>query len=474
MKGRFVMKLRSFACVLVAAAATVVLAGSARAATWTPTTALSDAVAGTDDVQLVAGSDGRVLVVWDFRLGTGVRGVEAVSRRPDGRWGPPRPLGTWVPVTGAPAKGTGVGDDVSALAAYGANRWLGLAIAQTRGPRESLDWWKGTTIGAAHRGGALPEEPWETGRVAAFHDGTAVMAYTTMRPRRGSGSNLRPRVVVVARGSRAGFGATRRLSPLPPGPPYGSGLGPALSATDATVAVGGRATVVVAWQRVGRIEARVSRDRGRTYGPVRYLGPSPEAYPSLAARVSPAGKVVVVWGGRETQGPDRVLVSRAAFAVPGGRFATRELDRSRPLDPSAPSASDQRGPRTLVGFDGEIPLAAWQTVVDGRTAVRTARLAGDPMTATFTAAAGEQALLDDLTTAPIGAAAIGWHAVTPLGGPQNGFIAQAPSRRPFGDAQRVPATDVSGLRLAYEATGLLAAWNGRAGTTSTVLAAELR
>jgi hypothetical protein len=88
------MKLRSFACVLVAAAATVVLAGFAHAATWTPTTALSDAVAGTDDVQLVAGSDDRVLAVWDFRLGTGVRCVEAVSRRPDGRWGPPRPLGT--------------------------------------------------------------------------------------------------------------------------------------------------------------------------------------------------------------------------------------------------------------------------------------------------------------------------------------------------------------------------------------------
>jgi hypothetical protein len=73
-----------------------------------------------------------------------------------------------------------------------------------------------------------------------------------------------------------------------------------------------------------------------------------------------------------------------------------------------------------------------------------------------------------------GAAAIGWHAVTPLGGPQSGFIAQAPSQRPFGDALRVPATDISGLRLAYEPTGLLAAWNTRTGIASTVLAAELR
>jgi hypothetical protein len=379
-----------------------------------------------------------------------------------------------VPVAGAPAKVTGVGDFLSSVAAYGANRWLGLTPAQGRGPRQLLDWWIGTTVGAAHRGGTLPEEPWEAGGVAAFPDGSAVIAYTTMRPRRGAGTNLRPRVVVVARGSRTGFGATRRLSPLPPGPPYGNSLGPALSATDVTVAAGGRGTVVVAWQRVGRIEARVSRDRGRTYGPVRYLGPSPEAFPSLAVRVSPAGRVLATWGGREAQGATRVLVSRAATAAPGKGFTMRQLDRSAPLDLSAPSAFDQRGPRTLAGFDGETPFAAWQSVVDGRTAVRAARLAGDPMTVTFTAGAGEHALLDDLATSRTGSAALGWHTVTSLGGPQLGYVAQAAHAGTFGDVQEVPGTGVTGLRLAYEPTGLLAVWNRRAGTTSTVLAAELR
>ena len=334
-----------------------------------------------------------------------------------------------MPVAGAPAKVTGVGDFLFPVAAYGANRWLGPAIAQGRGAEQRLAWWNGTTIGAAQRGGTLREAPWEAGRVAAFPDGAAVIAYTTMRPRRGAGSNLRPRVVVVARGSHTGFGATRRVSPLPPGPPYGAGLGPALSATDVTVATGGRATVVVAWQRVGRIEARVSRDRGRTYGPMRYLGPSPEAFPSLTARVSPAGKVLVVWGGREAQGPTRVLVSRAAIAAPGKGFVMREFDRSAPLDLSAPSALDQRGPQTLAGFDGETPFAAWQTVVDGRTAVRTARLQGDAMTATFTAPAGKHALLDDLTTTRLGSAAIGWHTVTAFGRPQSGFPRAGARRR---------------------------------------------
>ena len=214
-----------------------------------------------------------MLAVWSYRLGSGVSGVDAVSRRPDGRWGPRRAFGTLLPVSGSPSRLSGVGSSLSGVAAFGANRWLGLAIAQ-HGSAQALAWWKGTTVGAAHMGGVLPEEPWDVGQVAAFSDGTAVIAWATMRPRRGAGSNLRPRVVVAAHGAAAGFGKPRRISPLPPAPPYGGGLGPKLSATAVTTAAGGHGTVVVAWQRVGRIEARVSRDRGRTYGPVRYLGPS--------------------------------------------------------------------------------------------------------------------------------------------------------------------------------------------------------
>jgi hypothetical protein len=461
--------------VLLAAALAGALAAPSSAATWGPPIPLSDTVAGTDSVQLVAGSDGRVLAVWSYRLGNGVFGVDAVSRRPDGRWGPRRAFGTLLPVSGGPSRPSGVGASLTGLAAFGADRWLGLAIAQ-HGSAQALAWWKGNTVGAAHLGGVLPEEPWAVGPVAAFRDGGAVIAWTTMRPRRHAGTNLRPRVVVVARGSRTGFGTPRRISPLPPGPPYGGGLGPALSATSVTSATGGRRTVVVAWQRTGRVEARVSRDRGRTYGPVRYLGPSPEAFPSLTARVSAAGRVLVVWGGRETQGPTRVLVTRAAIAAPGAAFATRVLERSAPLDLSAPQALDQFGPPTRAAFERETPIVAWQTVVDGRSAVRSARLEGEPMTTTFTAAGeGEHAILDDLVVEPSGAAAVAWSTADRFGSALAGFVATAPPGGAFGDFRPLPGADgVVGIRLSYEPQGLLAAWSVRTRVTGRVVAAELR
>ena len=458
---------------LVAGALAAALAAPSSAATWGAPIPLSDTVASTEGIQLVAGSDGRVLAVWDYRLGSGVFGVEAMSLRPDGRWGPRRALGTLLPVSGGPSQASGVGSSLGAIAAFGADRWLGLAVEQ-HGNRQSLAWWKGNTIGAAHRGGALPDEPWEAGQVAAFPDGRAVIAWTTMRPRRGSGSNLRPRVVVAATGSPAGFGAPRRISPLPPAPPYGHGLGPKLSATSVRVAAGGHGTVVVAWQRVGRIEARISRDRGRTYGPVRYLGPSSEAFPSLNVRVSAAGKVLVVWGAREAQGATRVLVSRAAIAAPGAAFATRVLERSAPLGLSTPQAIDQFGPPTRAAFAGETPMAAWQTVADGRSAVRAARLEGQPMTTTFAAGPGAHAILDDLVVGRSGAAAVAWSTVDPCGTALPGFAATAAAGGPFGDAQQLPGAHAVGIRLAYEPRGLLAAWNERTRLTGAVMAAELR
>src|SRR5690349_3634351 len=94
----------TFVRVLIAGALAAALAAPAPAATWGPPMPLSDTVATTDGVQLVAGSDGRVLTVWDYRLGSGASGVEAISLRPDGRWGPRRALGTLLPVGGGPPR----------------------------------------------------------------------------------------------------------------------------------------------------------------------------------------------------------------------------------------------------------------------------------------------------------------------------------------------------------------------------------
>jgi hypothetical protein len=449
------------------------VAAPARAATWEPPIVLSDVVAGTDDVQLLAGSDGRVLAVWSYRLGNGTSGVEAVSRRPDGMWGPRRAFGTTSALSGGPPVSTGVGSQLLGAAAYGANRWLGLAGEQFGAER--LTWWTGTTVGAADRGGALPETPWETGPAAVFPDGAVVLAWTTMRPRRASGTNLRPRVVVVARGSRRGFGRPRRISPLPPGPPYGNSRGPALSATDVTTAAGGRATVVVAWQRVGRIEARISRDRGHTYGRVLYLGSATEAFPGLSVAISRAGKVAVAWGTRVAVGDERSLVYRVAQVAPGGRVTARELEHTAPLPLVSAVGIDQRGPRVFLGFDGETPVEAWQTVIDGHSAVRGGRLEGDAMTATFAAPAASDAVLDDLAVAPDGSATLAWHTVAPLGEAGVGFVASAAKGAAFGVAQQVPgplgSTD---LRLIDDPQGVLVTWNQRTRLTSAVMAAQLR
>jgi hypothetical protein len=464
---------QSVTAAIALAIATTLGAASAPAQTWDAPVALSDTVANTENVQLVAGSDGRVLAVWSYRLASATSGVEAISRRPDGIWGPRRAFGTTLALSGRPAKSAGVGSLLMGTAAYGANRWLGLAGEQFGAER--LTWWKGTTVGAAHRGGALPETPWETGPVAVFPDGAAVLAWTTMRPRRGAGSNQRPRVVVVARGSATGFGTPRRISPLPPGPPYGNNRGAALSATDVTTATGGRGTVVVAWQRTGHIEARISRDRGRTFGRVVSLGPAAEAFPGLSTAVSSTGKVVVAWGSRIKSGATRALDYRVAEAAPGRRFATRVLERTAPLPLASFLGSDQRGPRVFVRFDGETPVAAWQTVIDGHSAVRGGRLDGSPTTATFAAPSSSDGVLDDLTVARAGAATVAWHTLGPLGSPGFGFVARAPAGGPFGAAQQVPGdAGAVDLRVIDDPQGILVAWTQRTRLAGTVLAAQLR
>ena len=144
--------LATFVRSLLAGALAAALAAPSSAATWGPPVPLSDTVATTEGVQLVAGADGRVLAVWSYRLGNGVWGVEAASRRPDGRWGPRRALGTVLPVSGGPSRASGVGAGLGGMATFGANGWLGLTTEQ-HGNAETLVWWRGTTIGAAHRGG---------------------------------------------------------------------------------------------------------------------------------------------------------------------------------------------------------------------------------------------------------------------------------------------------------------------------------
>jgi hypothetical protein len=134
-----------------------------------------------------------------------------------------------------------------------------------------------------------------------------------------------------------------------------------------------------------------------------------------------------------------------------------------------------RRPDGVWGPRRETPLAAWQTVIDGHAAVRSARLDATATTTTFTATPGGDAILDDLALARSAPTALAWHAVGALDTPGFGFVATAPAGGSFGGAQQVTgAPGATGLRLADTPRGVLVAWNLRTRLTSTVMAAALR
>jgi hypothetical protein len=146
------------------------------------------------------------------------------------------------------------------------------------------------------RARAIGRDNWDLPVVSADAAGRVVAAWTWEQPRRGAGSDLRPRVVVVATRAASGhWSRPRRVSPLPSAPPHGGGRGPELSATTAAVALGGRGVAVVAWQREGAVEACLSRDGGRSFGPVRRLGPTSFAHPRPGVAVSSTGVAGVAW-----------------------------------------------------------------------------------------------------------------------------------------------------------------------------------
>ena len=141
---------------LVASLAAVLACWAPAQATaqFEPPLTVSEPVAFADAPRLVAGGDGRVLVTWGFRQPSGMLGAIAVSRRPDGRWGPQRAWGVALAAAGPAPRRAGVGEGLSSIAPYGRDRWLGLAV-RADGRRQVLEWWRGTTAGGLRRGGAL-------------------------------------------------------------------------------------------------------------------------------------------------------------------------------------------------------------------------------------------------------------------------------------------------------------------------------
>jgi len=305
-------------------AATAISAPSASAA-WAPSVAAWQRGAFVDSLSLAAGSDGRLLASWGYSSRR-VSGGVVMSRRPDGAWGAPRTIGT----TASRARSnrvTGTGGALQSLTAFGADHVIAIISRRVGRHGERQEWWAGSTTGRLHRAGIVPGRPWTYGTVVAFPDGAAVSGWPEETTPGDKSSNLRPRVVRVAtrHDARSAFSTPRRISPKPPPPPYGHGLGPKLSATSLTIATGGARAVAAAWEREGVVEARVSRDRGRTWGDVSRLGPAAH-YPSLAVAVSARGTAIVAWTNDDIVGARRLPTVRVAQAHAGQPFSTRVLE----------------------------------------------------------------------------------------------------------------------------------------------------
>ena len=172
-----------------AAIAVVACLGPAPAlAQWEAPVTVSEPIAFAETPSLAAGADGRVLLTYGFRQPSGLLGVTAVSRRPDGRWGPRRAWGIALTSAGPAPRRAGIGEGLSSIAPYGPDRG-GAAPGRLSGRRQVLEWWRGTTAGGLRRGGALAPEPWEAGQVAARPDGVRRRgldddAASSRRPRR--------------------------------------------------------------------------------------------------------------------------------------------------------------------------------------------------------------------------------------------------------------------------------------------------
>lgn len=437
------------------------------AAAWDDATTVSGTHTAVTDVRGMVVPSGDVVAVWSHRDERSA-GVAMARRRPGAFFGLPRELGTMDTRTGA---WTGAAGALSDVGVYEPDRVAAVAVRPGRRHGSALEVWEGAAGGGRLRRTArIADNPWESGRLAVEAGGGAVATWTWMQPRRGAGSNLRPRVVMVARRSRAGarWSSPRRISPLPPGPPYGGGRGADLSATAATVARDGR-FAVVAWQRRGRIEARISQDGARTFGPVRRLGAGGQAFPGLVAGIGPDRRAHVAWSARVRSGALQRLVTRVASGPLDGPLRTRLVARSAPSAiPS--SVAGRRGPSVRLAFAPSGAVLAWQQPAGERWGIALRLL--DHLDAPVEHALPSDAavaVLDDLAVAPSGRPVPAWHTVDALGQPASGWVR-------FGDGpdRSVPVRAAHQLRVVFAPDGPVVLAVAREGLEERLLAFHRR
>ena len=441
--------------VLLAAGTLLLLPGTAPAATWTPPQTLGEGARGS--LFLTAAADGTVLASW----GDGLGRTHASARMSTGPWAPARAIGP---------------NETTQPSALPGGRVL-MASGGVPGASSRVRAWSGRMQAPTLSSRTIGRDPWDLPVVATDPRGRAVSVWTTDTPRKGSGSNLRPRVVMFAARTASGrWSSARRISPLPPAPPYGNGLGPRLSATTATVAMGGDGVVVAAWQRVGYVEARISRDGGRSFGRVTRLGRTSFAHPRPAVAVSATGAFAVAWS-TASGGDPRTLRSLIATRVRSGGFGrARTLSVGEAPRDVLSRVADQFGARVLVRYDtsgrGSV---AWQSGEGDRVGVRLARInalgGGSRGSLLGAATAGAASLLTDLVSSD-DRTTVAWTDTDALGRPAGALVAVRTGRGSVGRPETVSAGAVGDLRLATRAGRVTALWGENAAGGQTVRTAD--
>lgn len=228
-----------------------------------------------------------------------------------------------------------------------------------------------------------------------------------------------------------------------------------------TVAVGPRGDIVVAWERGGRIEARIRRP-GRRLGPVIAVGRGVKGGTLLRADVASSGRAWIGWSSQNpAEGGTGAFTMRIAVSAPNrSRFG-----RPRLLDRYVRSTIEEATFDLSLDAAGE-GFVAWSSFDGQSVRARLASLNRTGRLARFTTLSqpGYDAAVRDLATSRRGEALVVWSRLVELGDVI--FAGFLPRGGTYLGEERVSSGDRAHLpAVAFNpATGLATAvWSQREG-----------
>jgi hypothetical protein len=183
-----------------------------------------------------------------------------------------------------------------------------------------------------------------------------------------------------------------------------------------TVAVGSRGDIVVAWERGGRIEARIRRF-GSRLGPILQVGRGAKLGTRLRAAVTSTGRVWIAWSSQAVPSggdPGPFSLRTALSAIPTRGVEIRKFGRPRLLD------RYDRGAPEEARFDLELrrdgAVVAWSSFDGQNFRARLASMNRTNRLARFTTLSqpGYEAAVSDLATSG-GEAIVAWSRLDAVG-----------------------------------------------------------